>query len=250
MTEEANAAARGVLEASPNAHITVADAHASFRNLLPDLVDPRARLIRGKPRPLWMMEGVDAGVDAAFLVGYHGRAGRARSLLSHTYSDAIAELRLNGRSVGEIGLNAAVAGHFAVPVVLVTGDDSVRDEVADLIPPAHTVVVKRPIGFNAADSLSPEEARRLISEAAVAAISRLEEVPPFVVGPPVEVEITLRGPWALDRVLTLPGLEANGGLTVRYHADDVRRRALFAPSSSWPGRCRRRSTETAVGGPT
>jgi D-amino peptidase len=221
MTEEANAAVRGILDASPDACVTVADAHASFRNILPELLDARARLIRGKPRPLWMMEGVDADADAAFLVGYHGRAGTGRSVLSHTYSDAIADLRLNGRSVGEIGLNAAVAGHFGVPVVLVTGDDSVRAEVAELLPAAQTVVVKRPIGFNAAESVSPEEAQRRIAEAATAAISRLDAVPPFVVGPPVEVEIDLRGPWAVDRVLTLPRLERDGGRTVSYRAEDV-----------------------------
>jgi D-amino peptidase len=220
MTEEANAAVRGVFSADAEARVIVADAHASFRNILPELLDPRARLIRGKPRPLWMMAGVSEDVDAAFLVGYHGRAGTARSVLAHTYGDAIADLRLNGRSVGEIGLNAAIAGHFGVPVVLVTGDESVRDEVTELLPDAATVVVKRPLGFNAAESAAPEVARRLIEEGAAKAVSRLDGVSPFVVDAPVAVEIDLRGP-GVDRVLTLPRLEWKGGTTVSYRADDV-----------------------------
>lgn len=221
MAEEANAAVRGVLSADPEARVTVADAHASFRNILPELLDPRAQLIRGKPRPLWMMAGVTEGVDAAFLVGYHGRAGTARSVLAHTYGDAISDLRLNGRSVGEIGLNAAIAGHFGVPIVLVTGDESVRDEVAELLPGTVAVAVKRPLGFNAAASVSPEEARRLIEEAAANAVSRLDGIAPYVVDAPVAVEIDLRGPWAVDRVLPLPRLEWDGGPTVSYRADDV-----------------------------
>jgi D-amino peptidase len=221
MTEEANAAVRGVLTAQPDSSVTVADAHGSFRNILPELLDGRADLIRGKPRPLWMMAGVDADADAAFLVGYHGRAGTARSVLAHTYGDAIADLRLNGRSVGEIGLNAALAGHFGVPVVLVTGDESVRDEVADLLPAAVTVVVKQPLGFNAAKSLPPEEARPLIEEAAASAVSRLDSVPPFVVDGPVEVAIDLAGPSAVERVLTLPRLEWKSGRTVTYRANDI-----------------------------
>lgn len=221
MTEEANAAVRGVLAAQPGSSVTVADAHGSFRNILPELLDERAHLIRGKPRPLWMMAGVDEDADVAFLVGYHGRAGTARSVLAHTYGDAIADLRLNGRSVGEIGLNAAMAGHFGVPVVLVTGDESVRDEVTDLLPATMTVVVKQPLGFNAAKSLPPEEARRLIEEAAAAAVSRLGAVSPFVVEGPVEVAVDLAGPSAVDRVLALPRLKWEGGRTVTYRADDV-----------------------------
>jgi D-amino peptidase len=221
MTEEANAAVRGVLKGQPDSRVTVADAHGSFRNILPELLDAPARLIRGKPRPLWMMAGVDADADAAFLIGYHGRAGTDRSVLAHTYGDAIADLRLNGRSVGEVGLNAAMAGHFGVPVVLVTGDESVRNEVADLLPAAVTVVVKRPLGFNAAESPTPEEARRLIEEAAAAAVSRVDTVPPFVVDGPVEVAIDLAGPAGVDRVLTLPRLEWEGGRTVTYRADDI-----------------------------
>jgi D-amino peptidase len=222
MTGEANAAVRGVLAAEPDAHVTVADSHGTYRNLLPDLVDRRARLIRGKPRRFAMMEGVDEDVDGVLLVGYHGRAGTAPSVLAHTFSDAIADVRLGGVSVGEIGLNAALAGHFAVPVLLVTGDTSVHEEVTGLLPQTATVVVKRALGQQAAESVHPEEACRLIAEAAEHAVShRADGPPPFVVETPVELEIDLSGAHAADRALTLPRLTRRGTRTVACSADDV-----------------------------
>jgi D-amino peptidase len=221
MAAEANAAVGGVLSARPDALVTVADGHGTYRNLLPELIDRRARLVRGKPRPLAMMEGVDEGVDAALFIGYHGRAGSAPSVLAHTFGDGIADVRLNGVSVGEIGLNAVLAGHFGVPVLLVTGDESVRSEVAELLPGTAAVVVKRPIGFASADSLSPEEARRLIAEAAAEAVARSDAVAPFVVEAPVEVEIDLASPATLDRVATVPGLTLEQRQTCAYRADDA-----------------------------
>ena len=222
MTEEANAAVRGVLAAAPDAHVIVADGHGTYRNLLPDLIDRRVRLIRGKPRRFAMMEGVDEDVDGVLLVGYHGRAGTAPSVLAHTFSDAIDDVRLNGVSVGEIGLNAALAGHFAVPVLLVTGDTSVHDEVSGLLPQTTTVVVKRALGQRAADSVHPEEARRLIADAAEHAVAHHAEGPaPFEVDAPLELEIDLSGADATDRGLTLPRVTRRGTRTVAYSADDV-----------------------------
>ena len=97
-----------------------------MRNLLPDLLHPRAQLITGSPKPLSMMEGIDDGAYCcAMFVGYHARMGQP-GVLSHTYHGAVVrEVRLNGRAMGETGINAALAGYFGVPVTLVTGDDRV-----------------------------------------------------------------------------------------------------------------------------
>ena len=110
MTAEVNAVIAGVLDAEPPADVLVADAHGSFRNLLPEDLDQRARLVRGRPRPLGMRGGLDTDVDAVLFVGYHARAGVGPAVLAHTMSDAVLGVRLNGREVGEIGLNAALAG--------------------------------------------------------------------------------------------------------------------------------------------
>ncbi|MGW5028333.1 M55 family metallopeptidase, partial [Streptomyces albidoflavus] len=153
MTAEANAAVAGVLDAEPGAEVWVADAHGSYRNLLPEEVDRRARLVRGKPRPLGMLGGIDERTDAVLFVGYHVRAGAGPGVLAHTMSDALLDVRVDGRSLGEIGLNAAVAGHLGVPVVLLSGDDAACAEVRELVPGVRTVAVKEALGQFAAAGL-------------------------------------------------------------------------------------------------
>jgi D-amino peptidase len=220
MTNEANAAIAGVFDADSAAQVTVADAHGTFRNIIPELLDQRARLIRGKPRFLAMIHGVQQGFDAACFVGYHGRSGTGDSVLSHTFTGTLADVRVNGRSFGEIGLNAAVCGHFGVPVALVTGDASVGAEVEDLLPGTKSVVVKDAIGQLAADSLHPEGACAALRAALPAALSSVGQLAPFRVEGPVELEIDLVRPAFVDQALVIPGIERAGGRGVRYAAPD------------------------------
>lgn len=220
MTNEASAAVRGVLAANPDAAVTIADAHGSHRNIIPELLDPRARLVRGRPRPMAMIEGIQHGADTTMFVGYHGRSGTGDSVMSHTFTGTLADVRVNGRSFGEIGLNAAAAGSFGVPVVLVTGDDTVRDEVADLMPGVPTVVVKDGIGRYAADNLHPSVACDLIETAAADAINRVGEFSPFVVEGPVALEVDLLNPYQVDHALGIPGLRRTAGRSVAYDAPD------------------------------
>ncbi len=135
MTADVNAAVAGVLEAEPSAEVLVADAHGPFRNLLPEDLDRRVRLVRGKPRTLGMLAGLDDETDAVLFVGYHARAGEGPAVLAHTMSDAILDVRVDGRSMGEIGLNAAMAGHHGAAVVMLTGDDSACNELLELVRP-------------------------------------------------------------------------------------------------------------------
>src|SRR4051794_11413838 len=159
MTDEASAAVRGVLTCAPDASVVVADAHAAFRNILPDRLDPRATLLRGEPRAHGMLAGIDGGVHAVCLVGYHGKAGTARSVLAHTVSGGtIAAVRCNGVELGELGLNVALAAHFDAVAVLATGDDTVAREAESVLPGITTVTVKWARGTRAAESLHPDEA--------------------------------------------------------------------------------------------
>jgi D-amino peptidase len=123
MTAEVNSAIRGAFDGGAT-EVVVTDAHSVGLNLISDEVDERAKLILGTPRRLGMMEGVDLGFDAAFFLGYHASAGTARAVIAHSYRRRVAEIKLNGRKVGEIGFNAALAGHFDVPVVLISGDEA------------------------------------------------------------------------------------------------------------------------------
>ncbi|MFJ7082179.1 M55 family metallopeptidase [Streptomyces griseus] len=222
MTADANAVIAGVLDAEPTADVLVADSHGTFRNLLPERLDRRARLVRGKPRTLNMLAGLDAETDAALFVGYHVRAGEGPGALAHTMNGEILDVRVAGRSLGEIGLNAAMAGHLGVPVVLLSGDDAACAEAADLIPEAVTVPVKEALGAVAAVTLHPEEAGDRLRRAAADAITRRAEIPPLTLAPaPLDVEVDLAGAHTVDLATFVPGVSrAAGARTVAFTAPD------------------------------
>ncbi|MGF0163996.1 M55 family metallopeptidase [Streptomyces koyangensis] len=211
MTAEANAAVAGVLDAEPGAEVWVADAHGSYRNLLPEEVDRRARLVRGKPRPLGMLGGIDERTDAVLFVGYHVRAGAGPGVLAHTMSDALLDVRVDGRSLGEIGLNAAMAGHLGVPVVLLSGDDAACAEVRELVPGVRTVAVKEALGQFATAGLHPEEARERLRRAAAEAVAGRGEVRPFALSGPLAVEVDLAAAHTVDLAVLIPGVTRSEG---------------------------------------
>ncbi|MEU5227875.1 M55 family metallopeptidase [Streptomyces anulatus] len=221
MTAEANAVVAGVLDADPTAEVLVADAHGTFRNLLPEQLDRRARLVRGKPRALNMLAGLDEETDAALFVGYHVRAGEGPGVLAHTMNGEILDVRVAGRSLGEIGLNAAMAGHLGVPVVLLSGDDAACAEMNDLVPAAVTVAVKEALGMAAAVTLHPEEARDRLRRAAADAVSRRAEIPPLALTGPLDVEVDLASPHTIDLATLVPGVSRAGGArTVAFTSPD------------------------------
>ncbi|MFG2911939.1 M55 family metallopeptidase [Kitasatospora sp. NPDC048298] len=220
-TAEANSVIAGVLDADPAAEVWVADAHGPFRNLLPEQLDRRACLVRGKPRPLGMLGGLDDRTDAVLLVGYHARAGCGPAVLAHTMNDGILDVRVTGHSMGEIGLNTAMAGHLGVPVVLLSGDDRACAELRDLLPSAVTVAVKQALGQSAAVALHPEEARERLRRAAAEAVTRRADVPPLALVGPLDVEVDLSAPFMVDLATLVPGVSrAGGGRTVAFGAAD------------------------------
>ncbi|MFG2609185.1 M55 family metallopeptidase [Streptomyces anulatus] len=221
MTADANAVIAGVLDAEPTAEVLVADAHGTFRNLLPEQLDRRSRLVRGKPRALNMLAGLDEETDAALFVGYHVRAGEGPGVLAHTMNGEILDVRVAGRSLGEIGLNAAMAGHLGVPVVLLSGDDAACAELTDLVPETVTVAVKEALGMAAAVTLHPEEARDRLRRAAADAVARRAEIPPLALTGPLDVEVDLASPYTIDLATLVPGVSRAGGArTVTFTAPD------------------------------
>jgi len=221
LTAEASAAVRGVRAFDAEADVLVTEAHAGFRNLLPEALDRSAVLLRGKPKPDGMMAGLADGVDAVMFIGYHGKAGTARSVLAHTiHGGVVADVRCNGRSLGELGLNTALAAHRGVPPVLVAGDDSVAAEAAEVAPGMHTVVVKRALGARAAALLHPDEACEQIERAVPQALATRQDVRPLHFDGPVDLEVDVLFPAQTERALLVPGVELAGGRTLRYPAPD------------------------------
>jgi D-amino peptidase len=221
MTAEASAAVSGILDFDPAARVLVSDAHAQFRNLLPAQLDRRAELLRGKPKPDGMIAGLAADVDAAVFIGYHGKAGTYQSVLAHTINGAVvADVRCDGRSFGELGLNATMAAQSGVAAVLVAGDDSVAAEAADIVPGMHTVVVKRALGGKAAASLHPAEACDRIRQAVPAALAGRSAVRPPAFSGPVQLEVDVLSPRLAERPLLVPGVTLTGSRTLCYQAPD------------------------------
>ena len=222
MASDVNAVIEGVLEADGSAQVTVVDAHGSFRNLLPEQVDRRAGLIRGRPRPLGMLAGLDDETDVVLFVGYHGQAGSGPGVLAHTMSPAVLDVRFNGRSVGEIGLNTMMAGHHGAAVVFLSGDETACTEMTELVPAALTVAVKRALGQAAAETLHPALTREQLAQTAAAAIRQADQVRPFALTGEVEVEVDLYRPHTVDLAALVPGVRRSlGARTVEYTARDV-----------------------------
>jgi D-amino peptidase len=221
MTAEANAAIQGAVDAGAT-RILVNDSHWTMRNLLAEELHEEAELVSGGPKPRSMMEGIDAGFDAALCIGYHARAGTRSAVLDHTYTDRLIDVRLNGRSVGELGLNAALAGVFDVPVVLVSGDSALATEAHDLLgDDVATVIVKEAVGRHAARSLAPAVACRRIREAATKVLKR-KRLKPFTVEAPITLEADFSKTVEADMAELVPGTIRTSGRTVAFSHDDYR----------------------------
>jgi D-amino peptidase len=164
MAEDANAAIRGAFDGGAT-DVLVNDSHGGQRNLLPEDLDPRARLISHSFKRYGMMEGLDETFDAVVFVGYHAKADTPRGLFAHTGSGVLRDVTINGRSVGEGGMNAVLAAWYGVPVVVVTGDDVAVAQVKEDVPSVRGVVVKRAINTRAVELKSLQQARREIQEA-------------------------------------------------------------------------------------
>ena len=223
MTADVNAAIRGACDGGAE-EVIVADGHGNGRNILIEELDPRARLNSGCPSPWTMLQGVDSGVKAAMFVGYHARAGSQNAILDHTWAGAVANAWLHGQAMGEIGWNAAVCGHFGVPVILVSGDQTACAEAVELLGPIETAVVKQANGRMAAECLPPEVAQRTIQEAATRAVGRLgagEAPQPHRFEGPLTVAIELVHSDMADRAAILPGARRMTGRRVEITVDDA-----------------------------
>ena len=223
MAGEANAAVEAALAHGAD-EVVVNDSHWQMRNLRAEDLDDRARLIIGD-KPFSMTQGIggagDGAFDGAAFIGYHAGAGHASGVIAHTYSSAtVLEIRVNGVPHNEAGLNAIRLGHHGVPVILVAGDDALAGEVEALLPWAERVVVKRGLGTNVADSLSPAAARAAIRDGMQRALGRLDEMRPYEPEPPLRGEVDFRVPVMADYACVMPGVERIGPRTVSFGADD------------------------------
>ena len=224
-TEEINAAVRGA-KAAGATEIVVMDCQGAgkgwdFNSLVPELLDPDCE---------WVVQNewteytdvLEQGCDAALFVAMHAKAGTPLGVMSHTISGReYHDLRFNGVSVGETGINAALCGTWGCPVVLVTGDDVVCREATDLLgPELVTVAVKQGLGRASARHLPPVRTRELIEAAAKEAVEKRDRIPPYDPGKPCEIEADFADAGFAERYRHRHGVEIADGRTVVSRADD------------------------------
>ncbi len=224
MTGDVNAAIRGAFEGGAD-EVVVADGHDAARNILVEDLDPRARLNSGNPAPLSMVQGVDQGVDGVMFVGYHARSGAPNAILDHTWSsERVANVWLDGRLVGEAGLNGAVCGYFNVPVIMISGDQTVCAEAVEWLGSLETAVVKQASGRMAAECLPASVAQQKIQAAAARAAGRLRtgQAPlPLKLPPPITVGVDFIKSEMADKAMVCPGAKRGPDRRITYTAEDM-----------------------------
>lgn len=221
MTNEVLAAIRGA-RAGGATEILVADSHGNGQNILVDALPKDVQLVRSWPRPLGMMGGLDDSFDAAIFVGFHSSTSNPKGVRAHTFSSAtLTEVRLNGRPVSEAAFNAALAGHFGVPVVMVSGDDAIVEEAKQTIGDLEGVVVKEAISFHAAKTLTPEAAQEKIEAAAKRAVERRAAIAPMRLSGDVTLDVSFKNYRQAELLAYLPIVERLDAHTIRFVGRDM-----------------------------
>ena len=222
MAQDVNAAVEGALAAGAT-EVVVNDSHGSMRNIDPDDLHPRAILISGSPKPLSMMQGIDSSFAACIFIGYHAKAGTENAILDHTISSSVVcSVKVNGIEMPELGLNAAIAGYYGVPVVLVSGDTAVCKQTGEILgKDVVTVAVKEAQGRLAAKLVPMAEARLKLTAGVKEALGKLPRIKPYKLVSPYNFELGYHVSAQADMgAMLLPNVKRLDARTLAFNADD------------------------------
>jgi D-amino peptidase len=221
LTGEVNAAIRAA-KAAGATEIIVSDSHGNGENILLDELPQDILLVRSWPRPLMMMQGIDETFDAALLIGYHASTTNARGVRAHTMSSAnLTGVRLNGTAVPEAVINAAIAGHFGVPVVMISGDDAIVEEASTLLGDLEGAILKRSYGFHSAITVMPEVAAQTIEDKVSAALRRLADFEPYRLEEPIRLEVSFKNYLPAELLAYLPSVDRVDSHTISFTGKDM-----------------------------
>ena len=221
MTNEVNAAIEAAREMGAT-EILVSDSHGNGENLLIENLPSDIQLVRSWPRPHMMMEGIDETFDAAIFIGYHSSTTNTEGVRAHTMSSAnLTAVRLNGTDMLEASINAAIAGDFGVPVVMISGDDAVVEEAQRVVGDMEGAVVKWSLGFHSARTLMPEASYALIANKVRAALGGLDRFRPYVLEGPLELEISFKNYMPAEVMAYLPNVDRVDSHTIRFVGRDM-----------------------------
>lgn len=221
MTKEALAAVTAAKEAGAT-EIVIADSHGNGENLLFEQFPPDVTVIRSWPRKLAMMAGIDETFDAAVFIGYHASTSSLVGVRAHTNSSAtLTRIALNGVDMTEGAWNAAIAGHFGVPVVMVSGDDAAVAEVRKVIGPIEGAEVKKALGFHSARTMTPQAALTVIGDSVRKGLARRGELKPYKPNGPVTVDVSFKHYLPAEVLAYLPLFERTASHSIRFRARDM-----------------------------
>jgi len=221
MTKEALTAVTAAKEAGAT-EIVVADSHGNGENLLIEQFPPDVTIVRSWPRKLSMMAGIDETFDAAIFIGYHASTTNPTGVRAHTNSSAtLTRVALNGVDMTEGAWNAAIAGHFGVPVVMVSGDDAAVAEVQKVVGPIEAAEVKKALGFHSARTMTPQAALGVIGEHVKKGLARRAELKPYKPAGPVTVDVSFKHYLPAEVLAYLPLFERTSAHSVRFRAKDM-----------------------------
>ncbi len=220
MTGEVNAAVEGALQGGAG-RVVVKDSHNTGMNIDLDKLHPAAELISGWGPLRSMVEGIDETFDALFLIGYHARGMTLGATLAHMWSSHVLDCRINGQSVGEAAWAAAFAGHFNVPVALVTGDDKLIAQVTQELPPGFLhVQTKTGMAFHAARMRPIPIVREEIRQTAARAMTKIKTLSPYKPTLPATITLRFRHWEGLDACAAVPTVERLSVDTFQFRAPD------------------------------
>lgn len=221
MTAEARAAIQGAQAAGATSFV-LADSHGNAQNLLIDQLPEDVRIVRGFPRPLSMMQGIDETFAAAVFIGYHASEMTPEAVRGHTFSSAkLLGVSLNGTEVSEGLFNAAIAAHYGVPVIFVSGDRKAVAQMEAAIPGITSAVVKEPLGYHSALTLTPQRGQAMIREGVRAALLKRQAIAPYRLKTPIELEVGFKLTIDAEVASYIPGLTRSGAHTVRGTFPDI-----------------------------
>jgi len=221
MTAELAAAIAGAQAAGATSFV-IADSHGNAQNLLIDQLPADVRVVRGFPRPLSMMQGIDETFAAAVFIGYHASEMTPGAVRGHTFSSAkLLGVTLNGTEVSEGMFNAVIAGHFGVPVVFVSGDRLAVEQMQKAVPGITTAAVKEPLGYHSAVTVTPARAQEMIREGVRSALLKPDGVSPYRLETPIDLEVGFKLTLDAEVASYIPGLSRAGAHTVRGTFVDI-----------------------------
>ncbi|MDZ7360438.1 MAG: M55 family metallopeptidase [candidate division KSB1 bacterium] len=221
MTAEVNAAIEAAFAAGAT-EILVGDSHGNGQNLLIDKLPKNVQVVRSWPRPLMMVQGIDETFDGVIFLGYHTSTTNPEGVRAHTISSAtLADVRLNGISMPEAGINAAIAGHFNVPVIMISGDDAIVKEATALLGNIEGATVKWAYSFHSAKTMTPEAAYDLIREKVKTAVGRIKDFKPYKLKTPIQLEVRFKNYRPSEILSYLPIVQRADAHSIKFTGKDM-----------------------------